>query len=67
MPFGKECPKCGDQLYATLMSEKMKLACMGYPKCKHVENLPEGANVNWLDPEKVTPPKYSNKVEKVLK
>lgn len=67
MPFGKKCPKCGDELYATLMSSKMKLACMGYPNCRHVEELPEGADVNWVDPEKVTPPTYSKKVEKVLK
>jgi len=67
MPFGKKCPKCNEELYATLMSGKMKLACMGYPNCKHVEELPEGATVNWVDPEKVTPPVYSKKVEKVLK
>lgn len=67
MPFGKKCPECGDELYATLMSEKMKLACMGYPNCRHVEELPEGAKVNWVDPEKVTPPTYHKKVEKVLK
>lgn len=67
MPFGKKCPKCGDELYATLMREEMKLACMGYPNCKHVEDLPEGADVNWVDPSKVTPPTYPKKVEKVLK
>ena len=67
MPFGKKCSKCGNELYATLMSGKLKLACMGYPDCKNVEELPEGANVNWLDYNKVTPPVYSKKVEKVLK
>src|SRR5690606_4139546 len=67
IPFGKKCPDCGDELYATLMSDKMKLACMGYPNCKHVEELPENANLNWLDPKKVTPPVYSKKVEQVLK
>jgi hypothetical protein len=40
---------------------------MGYPACHHVEHLPEDAEVNWLDPEKVTPPVYSKKVEKILK
>lgn len=67
VPFGKKCPKCGDELYANLMGGKIKLACMGYPNCKHIEELPEGANVNWADPEKITPPTYSKKVEKVLK
>lgn len=67
MPFGKKCPDCGNELYATLMKEKMVLACMGYPDCKHIEDLPEDAEINWLDPKKVTPPVYSKKVEKVLK
>lgn len=67
MPFGKKCPDCGNELYATLMKETMVLACMGYPDCKHVEDLPDDAEVNWLDPKKITPPVYSKKVEKVLK
>ena len=67
MPFGKKCPDCGEELYATLMRGKMKLACMGYPNCKHVEELPDDAEVNWLDPDKITPPTYSKKVEQVLK
>jgi DNA topoisomerase-1 len=67
MPFGKKCGKCGNELYATLFGGKLKLACMGYPDCKNVEELPEGAKVNWLDYKDVTPPKYDRKVEKVLK
>jgi len=67
IPFGKKCFKCGNELYATLMSGKLKLACMGYPDCKNVEELPEDAKVNWLDYNKVTPPLYSKKIEKVLK
>ena len=39
MPFGKKCHKCGNELYATLMSGKLKLACMGYPNCKNVVRL----------------------------
>lgn len=67
MPFGKKCPDCGNELYATLFNEVLKLACFGYPDCRHVENLPDDAEVNWVDPKKVTPPVYSKKVEKVLK
>ncbi|MCK9567660.1 type I DNA topoisomerase [Candidatus Pacearchaeota archaeon] len=67
IPFGKKCIKCGNELYATLMSGKLKLACMGYPNCKNVEELPEDAQVNWLDYNKVTPPVYNKKVEKVIK
>lgn len=67
MPFGKKCPKCGNELYANLMGDKLKLACMGYPNCKHVEELPEDAKVNWVDYNTVTPPTYDKKVEKVLK
>jgi ssDNA-binding Zn-finger/Zn-ribbon topoisomerase 1 len=67
MPYGKQCPECGNELYATLFNEELKLACMGYPDCKHIEKLPSDADVNWLDPKKITPPTYSAKVEKVLK
>jgi len=38
-----------------------------FDKIYPVEELPEGADINWLDPAKVTPPVYSKKVEKVLK
>jgi DNA topoisomerase I len=67
VPFGKKCPKCGDELFATLFGDKMKLACMGYPNCRHVEKLPDDAKINWVNPESVTPPVYDRKVEKVLK
>lgn len=67
MPFGKKCPKCGNELYVTLMTDELKLACMGYPNCKHVEKLPEDSKVNWVNYNKVTPPTYPKKVEKVLK
>ena len=67
MPFGKKCPKCNNELYATLFFGKLKLACMGYPNCKYIEELPEGTNLNWTNPEEVVPPTYSKKVEKILK
>ena len=67
MPFGKKCPECGNELYATLFNDKMKLACMGYPNCKNILEIPEDTKINWLDPSKVTPPIYSKKVEKLLK
>jgi DNA topoisomerase-1 len=67
VPFGKKCPKCNEELFATLFKEEMKLACMGYPNCKHIENIPEDKKVNWVNPEDVTPPLYKSKFEKVLK
>jgi DNA topoisomerase-1 len=66
IPFGKTCSKCGNELYATLFNGNLKLACMGYPNCKNIEDIPSGSNVDWLDPEKITPPTYDKKVEKVL-
>lgn len=67
MPYGKKCPDCGNELYATIFNEELKLACMGYPNCKHIEKLPSDANVNWTDPKSITPPTYAAKIEKVLK
>ena len=64
---GNKCHKCGNDMYVTLFSGKLKQACIGYPDCKNVEELPEGTNVNWLDYKEVTPPVYDRKVEKVLK
>lgn len=68
VPYGKKCSDCGNELYANLMNGILKLACMGYPDCKHVEELPQdGPEVNWVNPVDVTPPHFSLKVEKVLK
>jgi DNA topoisomerase-1 len=67
VPFGKKCPECGSELFATLFSGRLKLACMGYPNCKHVEDLPKDSQLNWVNPETIIPPRYSSKVEKLLK
>lgn len=67
VPFGKKCPECGDELFANPLKGEMKLSCMGYPKCTHLEDIPEGYRVNWSDPKKIAPENYDRKVEKPLK
>jgi DNA topoisomerase-1 len=67
VPFGKKCPDCGNELYATLFKDELKLACMGYPACRHIEDLPDDAKVRWLNYKEMTPPEYGRRVEKVLK
>ena len=43
IPFGKECPECGGDLYETIFMkppyEGAVLCCMQYPKCSHIEKL----------------------------
>lgn len=41
VPFGKKCSKCNiNELYVTSFDGVKKLACMGYPDCKNIENIP---------------------------
>ena len=66
VPFGKQCPKCSSELFMTVFKGVPKLACMGYPDCKHVEEIPPGTKVDWINPKKLTP-KKNKRVERVLK
>jgi len=38
---GKKCPNCGSQLVIKAGVYGPFLACPGYPKCKHIENIPK--------------------------
>ena len=67
IPFGKKCSKCGGELYLTVFKGETKLACMEYPKCQNIEDVPEGANTNWVPPLTVAPKEMPRKVEKVLR
>jgi len=70
IPFGKKCPDCGEELFLTVFYRtgvgQKKLACMGYPNCKHVEDVPEDALNDWIDPVKIRPPKRKGAAKKVL-
>ena len=64
-PYGKKCPECGNELYATTYKEESVLFCMGYPNCKHKESLPKGAV---LSPKDISPAaNLSKQVKKVLR
>jgi len=70
IPFGKKCSDCGEELFMTIFYRsgegQKKLACMGYPNCKHVEDLPEDAINDWVDPVKIRPPKRKKATKKIL-
>ncbi|HVI41867.1 MAG TPA: type I DNA topoisomerase [Anaerovoracaceae bacterium] len=66
VPFGKQCDKCGKELYATVFDGKLKLACMGYPECRNIEEMPKDSKVNWMDPKDLKEPKLNKAVKKVL-
>lgn len=65
-PYGKKCPKCGDELYATLYHGEGTLFCMGYHKhgCDYSESLPKGEIADPKDMAKEGVPK---KIRKYLK
>lgn len=64
VPYGKKCPKCGNELYAAIYNEENVLFCMGYPDCKHREDHPEG---NLPDPKKLVKEDLPKKINKLLK
>lgn len=69
VPFGKKCIDCGGELYLTVFDGVPKLACMEYRtrNCRHVEDVPEGVELNWSPPDKVVAKKLSKKEMKVLR
>jgi DNA topoisomerase-1 len=67
IPFGKKCSQCHtNELYMTVFNGQMKLACMGYPNCKNVEDLPSDAKVNWVDPQEIKDKPLIKTVQKVI-
>lgn len=66
VPYGKKCPDCGCELFMTIFSGQKKLACMGYPSCRHVENLPGDDKSGWTNPAPYRKKKKKKSVQKVL-
>lgn len=66
IPFGVKCKKCDNDMHMTVFKGVAKLACMGYPDCKNIEEIPQGTQVNWA-----VPPKnkfgQNKKINKLLK
>src|SRR5690606_14259202 len=66
-PFGKKCSKCLDgELYINVFSGVPKLACMNYPECKNIEDLPKNYKLDWIDPKKLETEKIKQ-IEKIIK
>lgn len=65
-PYGKKCPECNSELYATLYKGDGVLFCMGYHTngCRYSEPLPKG---KLSDPKKVTGKKVPKKIRKLIK
>lgn len=65
-PFGKPCPTCGSDLYATFNQGLPILACMGYfdKGCKYKEDLPEEELPN---PNSVAAKKIPPQIQKLIK
>lgn len=65
-PYGKKCPECKNDLYATLYNNEGVLFCMGYHtvNCRYSEPLPKG---ELIDPKSVTSKKIPKKISKLIK
>jgi len=65
VPYGKKCPECKDELYATIWQGDSLLFCMGYSKgCRYSEPLKEKLS----DPKKMVDKKpIPPKIKKMLK
>lgn len=66
VPFGKKCSRCNNELYLTIFNEQFKLACMGYPDCRNIEEVPAGTQNNWKNPSQVKEPKLTKSLEKII-
>jgi len=65
VPYGKKCPECKNELYATIWQGDSLLFCMGYSKgCRYSEPL----NKKLSDPKKMVDQKpIPRKIKKMLK
>ncbi len=56
IPFGKKCGTCKEgDLFVNYLDGELKLNCMRYPDCKHSEDLPPDAEVEWIAPKSLGP------------
>ena len=66
IPSGDKCDKCGYDMYVTVFDGISKLACMGYPSCRNIQDLPDGQPSNWINPKDIQPKIKNKAVEKIL-
>lgn len=67
VPFGKKCSKCRkNEMYLTFFQEQAKLACMGYPDCKNIEEIPANSPITWKNPSELKKPEMDRKLTKII-
>lgn len=67
IPFGKKCSKCNvGELYVTIFNGESKLACMRYPDCHNIEQMPNDTKLNWIDPKVLPVIKKNDPVQKII-
>jgi ssDNA-binding Zn-finger/Zn-ribbon topoisomerase 1 len=68
VPFGLKCDKCNkNEMYQTVFNGIQKLACMGFPDCRNIIDIPKNKNVDWINPTDIEPEKPKRAIQKVLK
>lgn len=64
---GIKCNKCGkNEMYQTIFSGQQKLACMGFPDCRNIIDLPNDKKVDWVNPDDLQSKKPKKFIKKVL-
>ncbi len=67
IPIGKKCPNCGiGEMRLTTFGKESRLACLRFPECKTMIEVPDDIEVNWLDPRTAVQSNYK-KILKELK
>lgn len=66
IPSGVKCTKCGHDTYVTLFGGESKLACLAYPECKNIFDLPVGFKSEWIPPQELQDKKTSKAVKKII-
>lgn len=66
IPSGHKCNKCGYDMYVTVFDGVSKIACMGFPSCRNIQDIPEGQPSDWINPKELQAKKKNKAVEKIL-
>lgn len=64
---GIKCEKCGvNEMYQTVFNGVSKLACMGYPTCRNIIDIPKNKSVDWINPDDLQSKKPKKYIKKIL-
>lgn len=66
IPSEEKCEKCGSFMYITIFDGINKLACLGYPDCKNIVELPDHLKTDWINPKELQEKKQTKAMKKIM-